>query len=71
MKYSDNIVSASVDVTELMGAETYLFLTIDGINMTARVKPTSTAARGDIIKIAFDPEKIHIFDKETEKVITN
>ncbi len=71
MKFSSNIVSASVDVTELMGAETYLFLTIDGISMTARVKPTSTARRGDTIKVAFDPEKIHIFDKDTERVITN
>ena len=70
-KYAGNIVEASVDVTEMMGAETFLFLTIDGINMTARVKPTTTARRGDVIKVAFDPEKIHLFDKETERVITN
>jgi multiple sugar transport system ATP-binding protein len=70
-KYTGNIVEAYVDVTEMMGAETFLFLTIDEINMTARVKPTTKAKVGDTIKIAFDPEKIHLFDKETERVITN
>ena len=70
-KYAGNIVEAYVDVTEMMGAETFLFLTIDEINMTARVKPTTKAKVGDTIKIAFDPEKIHLFDKETERVITN
>ena len=39
--------------------------------MTARVKPTTKAKVGDTIKVAFDPEKIHLFDKETERVITN
>ena len=70
-KYTGNIVEANVDVTEMMGAETFLFLTIDEINMTARVKPTTKAKVGDTIKVAFDPEKIHLFDKETERVITN
>ena len=28
-------------------------------------------ASGDTIKIAFDTNKIHLFDKETEKTITN
>ena len=65
------IIEANVDVTEMMGAETFLFLTIDEINMTARVKPTTKAKVGDTIKVAFDPEKIHLFDKETERVITN
>ncbi|MDO4562957.1 MAG: sn-glycerol-3-phosphate ABC transporter ATP-binding protein UgpC [Clostridia bacterium] len=70
-KFPDSIVTATVDVTELMGAETYLFLTIDDIAFTARVKPTSTARRTDVIKVAFDPDKVHAFDKETERVITN
>ncbi len=70
-KFAEAKCSADVDVTELMGAETYLYLVIDGINFIARVKPDSTAQRGQKIDIALDPSKIHIFDKETEKVITN
>ncbi len=70
-KYETSAVSADVEVTEMMGAETYLYLIVDGINFIARVKPDSKAAINTKIKVALDPAKIHIFDKETEKVITN
>ena len=58
--------TADVEVTELMGAETYLYLNCEGNALTARVEPTSTAKSGDQIKIAFDLNKMHLFDKETE-----
>ncbi len=70
-KFSDAIISAEVEVTEMMGAETYLYVAVDGINLIARVKSDSTAKVGDKISIALDSSKIHIFDKETEKTITN
>ena len=69
---SDNgVVDCNVDVTELMGAEIYLYVNIGGIPVTARVEPTSTAKPGDSIKVAFELDKIHIFDKETERTIIN
>ena len=68
---STNKIKANVDVTELMGAEIYLYVNIGGIPITARVEPTSTAKPGDNIEIAFDLEKLHIFDKDTECTITN
>ena len=64
-------LTANVDVTELMGAEIYLYVNIGGVPVTARVEPTSTAQPGDNIEVAFDLSKIHIFDKETEQTITN
>ncbi len=67
----DTTLTANVEVTERMGAETYLYLNVDDIPFTARVKPTSTAERGETIKVCLDPLKIHLFDKATEKVITN
>lgn len=70
-KATSGILEANVDVTELMGAEIYLYLNIAGVPITARVEPYSKAKPGDIIKIALDLEKIHIFDKETEQTITN
>lgn len=70
-KATDGIVEADVEVTELMGAETYLYLNCAGNAITARVEPTSTAKTGDKIKIAFDLSKMHLFDKETEKAILN
>ncbi len=68
---TDGIVKAKVEVTELMGAETYLYLNCEGHNLTARVDPASTARAGDEIEVTIDVTKIHLFDKETEKTITN
>ena len=65
------MIEATVDVTEMMGAETYLYLTCEGIPLTARVDPRSTARPQDTIRVAIDPNKIHIFDKETEKTVIN
>ena len=68
---STGVIDANVEITEMMGAETYLYLLCEGIPLTARVSPRSTARPGDDIKVAIDPNRIHIFDKETEKAIVN
>jgi multiple sugar transport system ATP-binding protein len=65
------VIDADVEITEMMGAETYLYLNCEGISLTARVDPRSTARPQDTIKVAIDPNKVHIFDKETEKTIVN
>ena len=65
------VIDTNVEITEMMGAETYLYLLCEGIPLTARVSPRSTARPGDDIKVAIDPNRIHIFDKETEKAIVN
>ena len=67
----DTTVTANVELTELLGAEVYLYLSIGGNSATARVDPRSKAKVGDNIKLAFDGNQIHVFDKETEGVITN
>lgn len=64
--HSDAVISADVDLTELMGAETYIYLSKGKSNITARVNGSSKSKAGDKIKIALDMSKIHIFDKETE-----
>ena len=55
----------------MMGHETYLYLVCEGKQMIARVSPRAHSKPGDQIKVAFDVNKIHLFDKETEKTITN
>ena len=67
--HADSVVDAYVDVTEMMGAETYLYLKIDGTPFVARVNQRSTAKLGDNIKVAVDMNKLHIFDKDTELAI--
>ncbi|MCL2487389.1 MAG: TOBE domain-containing protein, partial [Oscillospiraceae bacterium] len=64
-------VNADVEVSELMGAETFLYVNVEGFNFIARVEPTSTARPGDNIEIALGNDKIHLFDKETEQTICN
>ena len=70
-KHPEARATADVEVTELMGAETYLYLNCEGNALTARVEPTSTAKTGDKTTIALDMNKMHLFDKETEKTILN
>lgn len=67
----NDIVKANVDVTEMMGAETYLYLTIAGKPFVARVNQRSTSKIGDKIDVAFDTNKLHIFDKDTELALLN
>ena len=61
----------SIRVYELLGAEVFLYFDFAGFSMTARVDPRTTARPGDKCKFVIDTEKIHVFDKETQKVITN
>ena len=70
-KFPEGIVEANVEVTELMGAEKYIYTVCEGQNINGRVAPTSTARPGETIKITLEPGKIHIFDKDTQKTITN
>ena len=64
-------VECTVEVAELMGAETYLYLTCEGGSLTARVPSDTPAKPGDKRPVAFDLEKIHIFNKETENAVLN
>ncbi len=75
----DSTFEAEVRVYELLGAEVFLYFTLEDkantkdlnnyVDITARVNPRTTAKVGDTIKIALDLSKIHLFDKETEQVI--
>ena len=70
----DSIIEANVDVTELMGAEIYLYLTTSGADdedqsLIARVSPRSEARAGDKVRIAVELPRVHVFDKDTERCI--
>ena len=58
----------NVDVTELMGAEIYLYLTVgEEGRLTARVSSRSTTRAGEKITVGFDMDRMHFFDKDTER----
>ena len=65
------VMESTVKVYELLGAEVFLYFDIADTQVTARVDPRTTAKTGDPVKFAFDMEKAHFFDKETEQTITN
>ncbi len=63
------VVDTTVDITELMGAEIHLYITVDDQIIVAKVSSHSKSRAGDNVKIAFDMERVHIFDKDTERCI--
>ncbi len=65
----DTSFDVDVDVTELMGAEIYLYITVGETRMIARVSPRSQSRAGQKIKVNFDMSRLHIFDKDTERFI--
>ena len=68
---ADATIDVKVEVTEKMGSETYLYLTTTGKegNIIARVNPRTTSTAGGEIKVAFDVNHLHFFDKETARTI--
>ncbi|MFV0361571.1 MAG: ABC transporter ATP-binding protein [Suipraeoptans sp.] len=67
----DSVVTSTLKVYELLGAEVFLYFDVAGTQITARVNPRTTAKQGDAVTVALDMEKVHIFDKETELTIVN
>ena len=67
----DSVVETQIKLYELLGAEVYLYFDLDQYSVVARVNPRTTAKVGDVVKFAFDLNKLHLFDKETEQIISN
>ena len=71
MAHPEASFAATVRVYELLGAEVFLYFSVDDYDITARVDPRTTARPGDTVTIAMDLAKMHIFDKDTEQIITH
>ena len=70
-KHSATTFEATVKVYELLGAEVNLHYDIADTTCTAKVNPRTTARPGDVVKFAMDISRLHVFDKETEQIITH
>ncbi|MCE1248561.1 MAG: sn-glycerol-3-phosphate ABC transporter ATP-binding protein UgpC [Firmicutes bacterium] len=64
-----NTFEASIDVSEPLGSEIILYLSMGDDSLLARVNPQTEAKVGGKISVVFDADKVHVFDKETEKNI--
>ncbi|MFV8826935.1 ABC transporter ATP-binding protein [Alkalihalobacterium sp. APHAB7] len=62
-------VTAKVEVAELTGAETVLYTKIDEQDVIARVDSRTDIQNGQNIDLAFDMNKVHFFNPETEERI--
>ncbi len=66
------MIESVVDMTELLGADSNLYLSSGEIQLTAVIPTGTTGGKmGDKIKVCLDTRKLHIFDYDTEKAITN
>ena len=70
-QFPGSTLVATVDVIEMLGSETLLYMHVGEININARVNPRVKAKVSETIKVAIDMNKAHIFDKDTEKVVLN
>ncbi|NLM54914.1 MAG: sn-glycerol-3-phosphate ABC transporter ATP-binding protein UgpC [Firmicutes bacterium] len=62
-------LEADIDVTEPMGAEVYVYFSSGDNSFIARLDAATKATDGGRLKVGFNMQKIHLFDKDTEEVI--
>ena len=71
---NENTLTGKVDVSEMMGSEYHLHVTVDKYDIVLRVPTTDLPVEfkggvsfGTEVSFTFRPESIHLFDPETEK----
>lgn len=64
--FPDNVVTAEVTVSELLGAETQLYTKIGDMEVICKVDSRDYVKPGETIQLGFDMNKAHFFDSETE-----
>ena len=66
---ADQGIEAKVDVSEMMGSSVHLHLNVQGADAVVIV-PTlelnTELAYGQVLHLAFNPDSLHLFDKQTE-----
>ncbi|MBB4823488.1 multiple sugar transport system ATP-binding protein [Sporosarcina luteola] len=60
---------ATIEVAELMGAETYLYSNLNGADFIARIEADTAIKPLETVTLAFDMNKAHFFDSSTEERI--
>ena len=66
---ADNCFMAHVDFIEPMGSEIILYLGIGETSVVAKVNPKTSARRDSEIGVHIDMDRVHIFDRETGRII--
>ena len=69
--WPNSVIESKVVVSELLGATIQLHQEVDGTEFTAIVNSRDYHKPGDMVKMGFDVNKAHFFDKDTTKAIVN
>ena len=59
-------VTALVEVSELTGAETMVYSSLEGQSFVARLSAETAIRPGQSVELSFAMDKVHFFDKESE-----
>lgn len=68
-KFASSVIEEKLEVREMLGAESLLYFEDGEFHLTAKVSASMEVKRGDVVKIAMDPEKMHFFDSQNEDTI--
>jgi multiple sugar transport system ATP-binding protein len=62
-------IEATVDVVEPMGSDNFLYLLTDtGTAFTARVDSAFRPSEGDVVRVGFAAEDVHLFDADGDRI---
>ena len=62
-------VEVMVNFIEPLGMETMVYFTINGVELCGRVSPDADPKPGKTTMLFFDPNKVHLIDPQTDRVI--
>jgi multiple sugar transport system ATP-binding protein len=62
-------MTCTVDVTELMGNEIFVYLLIGQKQFIARMDPRTSARVGQEMDVVVNMDNVHLFDRDTEEAI--
>lgn len=65
LEHKNSVLNGFVEVRELMGSEAYLYIKYGSEKLVARVDKSSRAKADDMVTLAIDESKIHLFDRES------
>ncbi len=68
-EYKDSCIELTIELSELLGAKTHIHASIGDNKISALLDALYEISAGDQITLAFDMNKIHFFDAESEKVL--
>lgn len=68
-KYNDSLLEVNVNTVEFYGLTTYIRLGENELLASIPEEYNVNVKMGDKIKVAFNPDKIYLFDNDTENII--